>query len=259
MSYKDLVRTWRCEVGVLKPVLLLGLLSATALFAGQADATSITVTNFSFESPSLGGTPGAYTIGSCPTGWNCSGGGGVYVPTSTQFSPGSDGLPGSEIVPNGSQAAWTNNGATPQELEQDVGTIAANTIYTLNVWAGARADQQDAWALGFQPTIELTANGVVVDSLVTTDPGSGQWLDSSLTWAAIAGDVGDTLSIVLLVSPGDTDATQVAWDDVTLNAVDNSVVTPLPAALPLFAAGLGMLGLFVSRRKRKNLVGTATA
>ena len=35
--------------------------------------------------------------------------------------------------------------------------------------------------------------------------------------------------------------------------------TPLPAALPLFATGLGTMGLFGWRRKRKNTVGIATA
>jgi hypothetical protein len=36
-----------------------------------------------------------------------------------------------------------------------------------------------------------------------------------------------------------------------------SVVTPLPAALPLFATGLGMMGLFAWRRKRKGAAAIA--
>jgi len=36
-------------------------------------------------------------------------------------------------------------------------------------------------------------------------------------------------------------------------AVDDvQAATPLPAALPLFASGLGAMGLFGWRRKRKN-------
>jgi len=35
--------------------------------------------------------------------------------------------------------------------------------------------------------------------------------------------------------------------------------TPLPAALPLFAGGLGAIGLFAWRRKRKNIDAIATA
>jgi hypothetical protein len=228
--------------------------AATALLASEASA--ITVNNYSFESPTLSG-PGAYTIDTCPTSWNCSAnggqafGGGIYVPTSTQFMSGSDGLTGGKIVPDGGQVAWTA-GTTPQVLEQDVGTIAANTNYTLNVWAGARADETDAWSVGFQPTIELTANGVVVASLVTTDPGSGKWADFSLNWSAIAADVGETLGIVLVVpsrSPGDTETVQVAWDDVTLNAVLSAV--PLPGALWLFGGGVSMIALAGRGRKRK--------
>jgi hypothetical protein len=37
---------------------------------------------------------------------------------------------------------------------------------------------------------------------------------------------------------------------ITINLPDDLVVTPLPAALPLFATGLGALGLLVGRRKR---------
>jgi hypothetical protein len=40
--------------------------------------------------------------------------------------------------------------------------------------------------------------------------------------------------------------------DLSFEAVNISSTTPLPAALPLFATGLGALGLFGWRRKRKN-------
>jgi len=44
-----------------------------------------------------------------------------------------------------------------------------------------------------------------------------------------------------------------ALDNVAVFATSNeSFQTPLPAALPLFASGLGAIGLFGWRRKRKN-------
>jgi hypothetical protein len=46
---------------------------------------------------------------------------------------------------------------------------------------------------------------------------------------------------------------------LTVNALVDPQVTPLPAALPLFATGLGALGLFGWRRKRKNIVAVAVA
>jgi hypothetical protein len=41
--------------------------------------------------------------------------------------------------------------------------------------------------------------------------------------------------------------------------MDSPVSTPLPAALPLFAGGLGFIGLLGSRRKRKNVSAIAAA
>lgn len=42
-----------------------------------------------------------------------------------------------------------------------------------------------------------------------------------------------------------------ALDNVSIAAVGETRATPLPAALPLFAGGLGVLGLLAKRRKRK--------
>jgi hypothetical protein len=54
---------------------------------------------------------------------------------------------------------------------------------------------------------------------------------------------------------GAPDCTYALSGTVTL-ASDVST-TPLPAALPLFAGGLGMIGLISQRRKRKNIVRAA--
>jgi hypothetical protein len=35
-----------------------------------------------------------------------------------------------------------------------------------------------------------------------------------------------------------------------INSAEAAVVTPLPAGLPLFAAGLGVMGVLARRRKR---------
>jgi hypothetical protein len=42
-------------------------------------------------------------------------------------------------------------------------------------------------------------------------------------------------------------------DGVTFESVNGVIATPLPGALPLFATGLGTLGLLGWRRKRKQL------
>jgi hypothetical protein len=57
----------------------------------------------------------------------------------------------------------------------------------------------------------------------------------------VTGSGSDTLTFFETDGPG-----FMALDDVSLTAA-----TPLPAALPLFATGLGGLGLLGWRRKRK--------
>jgi hypothetical protein len=45
----------------------------------------------------------------------------------------------------------------------------------------------------------------------------------------------------------------------TITITDALTATPLPAAFPLFAGGLGVIGLLARRRKRKNAAGLAAA
>lgn len=219
--------------------------------AGQAGAASIPV-------PSFGG----YTSGACPSGWDCSGSpgfyGGVYYPTTSQFAPGADGVSG--ITPDGNNAAYVY-GLVPQQLGQyGITTIAANTTYTLGVWAGARADQgPDAWALGFTALIQFLANGSVVASQAIPDPGLGMWEAVTLSWDSNSWpfDVGDLLGIRLVwTSTGASTNTQVAWDDVTLNSLaDGSPPppsTPIPGAVWLLGSVIGgSAGIARWRRKRK--------
>ena len=85
---------------------------------------------------------------------------------------------------------------------------------------------------------------------VVVDPGSSSdFHPVDLTWtmASITVDVaGNDLAAV-----GD----QLILDVTT----GGSATTPLPAALPLFATGLGALGLFGWRRKRKDAAAVAVA
>jgi hypothetical protein len=50
-----------------------------------------------------------------------------------------------------------------------------------------------------------------------------------------------------------------AGSNVLLEEITAVSSVPLPAALPLFASGLGALGLLTRRRKRKNSAALATA
>ncbi len=68
----------------------------------------------------------------------------------------------------------------------------------------------------------------------------------SFNWAGV--------STVYIVAVNAYNGSQIVFDNLTVNAA----ATPLPAALPLFAGGLGMIGLIAGRRKRR-VVGTSAA
>lgn len=88
--------------------------------------------------------------------------------------------------------------------------------------------------------IDVFWNGVQVGPTFTGDGTvSSVW---HLFNFAVTGTGSDTL---MFQAVGTSDSFGGSLDDVSLNA------TPLPAALPLFATGLGALGLFGWRKKKK--------
>jgi len=70
-------------------------------------------------------------------------------------------------------------------------------------------------------------------------------------------DLGTTVSDLNASFSDGLYATQFAQDHLVAPAVTSQ--TPLPAALPLFASGLGAMGLFGWRRKRKNAAALTAA
>jgi hypothetical protein len=100
-------------------------------------------------------------------------------------------------------------------------------------------------------------------------------LGGNLSLAATAGNVGSSspldggvLFLSMLPSTLDISTSSLASFLGGSGSVDYSIaislpegayVTPLPAALPLFAAGLAALGLLSGRRKRKAQTSLATA
>jgi hypothetical protein len=85
-----------------------------------------------------------------------------------------------------------------------------------------------------------------------------QTINAVTTWTvfAIAGLTADSIATNLLFqarrAPGFGFASAgYHFDNVVVEDVTPAAATPLPAALPLFAAGLGALGLLGWRRKRK--------
>jgi hypothetical protein len=122
--------------------------------------------------------------------------------------------------------------------------LAASTTYTFSFWATG-ADNEN------QADIQATLNGTALDAGNTLTT-VGQWVQYTDTFTTTgAGPYTLALSDLNNIQLGN----DFTVDDIALTGG----ATPLPAALPLFATGLGALGLFGWRRKRKNAAAMAAA
>jgi len=207
------------------------------------------LTNPSFEA----------NTGACPTGWNCGGSPGtsVYSPGSAQYTAGSDGL-ASGIVPDGVDVAYmpSNGIAGSGSLSQVTGTdyIAGDT-YTFTFWAAiplANVAGTTTATLGAGTTVEVgfTERGVQ-DGLPAPVQiallANGLWDEYTITLTpaelAASSATGHQIGVMLFAS--------TAANQNTPFQVDFDIApVPIPAALPLFATGLGMIGLLGWRRKK---------
>lgn len=212
--------------------------AAAMLFAGQASATTISVPNYSFEMPSTG----SYTVDNITDwgGYPASGQWGVQLSTTAQYPGG---------VPDGSQFAYTNNSGI---YLSDAAFSAANLLqvgtYVLTVDVGSRLD----FAFTGNADVRLFAGATEVADTLASAPTAGTFELATVTYVVAAGNpyIGDSLGIELDGQAAGGSG-QVNWDLVTLNFEAPLSATPLPAALPLFVGGLGLMGLFGWRRKQK--------
>jgi len=223
------------------------LLAGVALFTGQAWATFfIPINNFSFESPASTNAGTSCSTTAIP-GWTCSSptNEGVYVPTSTNFPVGSNGLTGSLIVPDGNQAAFMNrNSGTTVGLTSQLtaSTVSSDKTYKLSAWVGTPVGSNSG-----NSTLQLLAtNNANVTTVIATqsftNPAAGQWTLETLTFHVAAGNplIGQKISVGLLGNTQGNSA--INWDDV--------ILVPEPPILLLLAMGFGALA-FARRKKQK--------
>ena len=225
------------------------LLAGVALFTGQAWATFfIPINNFSFESPASTNAGTSCSTTAIP-GWTCSSptNEGVYVPTSTNFPVGSNGLTGSLIVPDGNQAAFMNrNSGTTVGLTSQLtaSVVSSDKTYNLSAWVGTPTSSNSGTStLQLLATNTTTNVTTVIASQTFANPTAGHWALETLSFHVAAGNptVGQRISVGLLGNTQGNSA--INWDDV--------VLVPEPPILLLLAMGFGALSF--TRRKKTNL------
>jgi PEP-CTERM motif len=223
----------------------MGALILLAAGARPVNASSITVPNFSFESPVL--TSGEFVSGSF-TDWTVGGFGGQFYPTSSNadLTPGTpagnQGVTGNQVGVAGSASGSAGS------LTQVIAGAVAGTTYQLDVNVGSRKEGiASDWSVELiAGTASSTLSGIV-------NPGTGTFSDQTVTVTA-AGTGSLNFTIVLsdagsfVQSQVGVIDTQTLFDNVRLQSLPSGV--PEPATLTLLGIGaVGLLGYGLRRRK----------
>lgn len=197
----------------------------------------------SFEDPTV--TAGSFTLFSTGQTFGAGapwtvvgvGGGNVGIVSTTFVQNGI-----SFLAENGNQ--WIDLTGITQSPAEGVQQTIATTIgqqYSLSFYVGNVNNVGGIF--GTTSTVDVDING----SQILAAENSCTTCTSTLTWQLFTTTfTASSASTVLAFLNGDpSNDTSNGLDNITVNA------TPLPAALPLFATGLGAMGLFGWRRKRR--------
>jgi hypothetical protein len=173
-------------------------------------------------------------------------------------------------------------------------TATANDVWAdlspnyggLGVGSGSPSDTDqiagnDVLTLTFTSIVKLTGVGTLFDSghkpfgtnfqtpsSITGNIGFQVSTDNGATWQTVSFSGANAMSLALIGSTfefmqesGNPEfyVSALSYDVTCGPLCGNQRTTPIPGALPLFATGLGGLGLLGWRRKRKNAVALAAA
>jgi len=215
---------------------------AVLLLAGSAAAETIAITNFSFQTPDVGG---GWTNEPDMPEWNTDAIGINYFLENTSSAFG--GLNGTGY--DGSQHLGIGGADTASDVAfvaQDTGTAwAANTVYSLTVGLGNRGGNWTEGPTFLGLSTDLTRENILgIERLV--DPselaGDGEWAEFTYTFTTDS--TPPTGNINVLIGLAATATGQRAHID---NVRLETAPVPEPSTLLLF--GLSLLGLAFYRRR----------
>jgi hypothetical protein len=210
------------------------------------------LTNPSFENPT--------TFDQSPTSWTTGGspapGVGVYAPTSSQYTPGADGLPGLSVVPNGQQVAFTptifsGSGSLAQSVSS---TWTFGNTYNFTFWIGVPNTEPDGTTPVVGPPsgalqLYFTANGVQssLPSFNLNAPAIGQWEQVTESFTPGSDDpyLGQQIGVLLFSSTGQLGNDQSVNFDIGL-----ARAIPEPVSILLTGAGLLLVVAYIGMRNR---------
>ena len=213
--------------------LVLASVCAAAIAAFSTGANASMVTNGDFDGTIASASfQTVFSVDNTTIpGWIVSAGNVDWI---NNYWLGSSLLPGDHSVDlSGDNAQGT--------IEQLITGLATGQWYSLTFDTALNPDHNDlpqslAWTLG--STQGSTAFGIFDPNIAwSANVFNFLWTEASTSALLVFASTVPGGSINCCYGP--------ALDNVELNAV------PLPAALPLFAAGLGVMGYFGSRRRRK--------
>lgn len=235
-------------------VLALSAAAPMLLFAARAQAQqSVTVVNNGFQSDTL--SPGQTTVltPNGPTGWtgfNVGSGGNYDIGIS--YAKGTDFTDPLTAPASGNNYLWINrfngNGTQIAGVYQDVGSLLADTTYTLTVAIGLRGDPGPGSGGSWSPGIISLLNGTDDTGTVLATGGgipttANSWEDFDTTFTtgdSVSGDLTIDLSVL------DASSIQADFSNVELTAT----AVPEPSVFAMFGGGLALLWLAVRRRNQ---------